>query len=442
MKRITLALIILVLLAAPSTAYVVTQDCSKFYGSGWRKDCCCPAPDGTLKASSCTGLPRCALGNLGWTWNTPLRWQVVNPAVGFTYSGSSSIAACGNGLKNSHYWFYLTDRSNGNQRNLGELQWADNIATRTYSFYVVPAKLAGTIPGEYKAWGQAYHQHVQKKQAGANGEFNLYAYENICIGTLDYCPNACVYHGFFWYENAPDGDRCRTCKKDTQLCAERNWTCGSERITDDCGRTRTINCGSCTAPLNCVAHSCTNTECSDSIDNNGNGYIDFTPPAGVRAEPGCVAPDDPDEICNPLSSLPGEGASCPQCNNGLDDDGDGFADYPADKGCNSPDDPSEGDITPPPQVCEPDCTYTSDAICHIQCDGQVGCVMDAACDNAGLGSAVGDGTGARVCCQGLPIPLLDSDTLIYNTDRDRVRATRIIKKTSGESIVMQIINFR
>ncbi len=59
------------------------------------------------------------------------------------------------------------------------------------------------------------------------------------------------------------------------------------------------------------------TFCSDGIDNDGDGNVDFP------ADPGCESAIDPDET------------DIPACSDGQDNDGDGSADYPADPGCSS-----------------------------------------------------------------------------------------------------------
>jgi uncharacterized repeat protein (TIGR01451 family) len=69
------------------------------------------------------------------------------------------------------------------------------------------------------------------------------------------------------------------------------------------------------------------TQCSDAIDNDSDGLIDFP------ADPGCSSADDDSEK-NPHG---------PQCDNGKDDDGDGKIDFPADPGCSSPTDDDEKD---------------------------------------------------------------------------------------------------
>jgi len=61
--------------------------------------------------------------------------------------------------------------------------------------------------------------------------------------------------------------------------------------------------------------------CSNGIDDDGDGRIDFP------ADPQCSSAADPSER--------------PDCRNARDDDGDGFADYPADPQCTNASDPSE-----------------------------------------------------------------------------------------------------
>lgn len=63
--------------------------------------------------------------------------------------------------------------------------------------------------------------------------------------------------------------------------------------------------------------------CSDGIDNDGDGKIDYP------ADPDCTDPSDNDES-HPAVSF--------QCSDGIDNDGDGAVDYPADSGCRGPGD--------------------------------------------------------------------------------------------------------
>lgn len=89
-----------------------------------------------------------------------------------------------------------------------------------------------------------------------------------------------------------------------------------------------IGCGDNTLPAEPDAPSA--AACSDGLDNDGDGAIDFP------ADPGCVTPDGDAE----LDDCPA-GPACPQCGNGADDDGNGSGDFPADRGCTSASDPVE-----------------------------------------------------------------------------------------------------
>jgi hypothetical protein len=73
-------------------------------------------------------------------------------------------------------------------------------------------------------------------------------------------------------------------------------------------------------------------ECSDGIDNDGDGKIDYP------AVPGCSSYLDTTE-----ANDGGACAAVPQCSDGKDNDGDGFADFPFDPGCASALDDSEID---------------------------------------------------------------------------------------------------
>lgn len=102
------------------------------------------------------------------------------------------------------------------------------------------------------------------------------------------------------------------------------------------------------------------TFCSDGIDNDGDGKIDFPD------DPGCESAIDPDETdipaCSDGKDNDGDGlADYPMdpgcssvldndetggaaCSNGMDDDGDGQTDFPNDSGCASADDVNEADV--------------------------------------------------------------------------------------------------
>jgi len=93
---------------------------------------------------------------------------------------------------------------------------------------------------------------------------------------------------------------------------------------------QTLVCGS---GMICVGQPpvCTLAQCSDGVDNDSDGIIDFP------EEPGCEGPLDHDET----DSCPGVG--CPECADGVDNDTDGFVDWPEDLGCDGAGDPSELD---------------------------------------------------------------------------------------------------
>ena len=77
-------------------------------------------------------------------------------------------------------------------------------------------------------------------------------------------------------------------------------------------------------------------QCIDGIDNDGDGLVDFP------ADLGCTSASDNTEAPNPPSEPP---PPAPQCSDGLDNDGDGKIDL-ADPGCSGPTDSDETD--PPP----------------------------------------------------------------------------------------------
>jgi large repetitive protein len=84
----------------------------------------------------------------------------------------------------------------------------------------------------------------------------------------------------------------------------------------------------CTAGYVCAgsvgSRTCSPSQCNDMIDNDGDGKTDHP------ADPGCVTKSDNDETddCSPTV-----GPNCPVCANGLDDDMDTMTDFPADTSC-------------------------------------------------------------------------------------------------------------
>jgi probable HAF family extracellular repeat protein len=102
------------------------------------------------------------------------------------------------------------------------------------------------------------------------------------------------------------------------------------------------------------------TACNDGLDNDGDGAID------VPADGGCLRKSDRSEV--------------PDCADGLDQDGDGNADYPADAQCHSATDISE----------QPDCADgvdddgdgLADYPADPGCRNAAGLVENPACNNA------------------------------------------------------------
>jgi hypothetical protein len=82
-----------------------------------------------------------------------------------------------------------------------------------------------------------------------------------------------------------------------------------------------ILCGSSAVVFFLAATPALAVECSDGIDNDGDGLIDFSD------DPGCA---------DALQDI-----EDPDCSDGFDDDSDTLTDFPADPGCTSPADLSE-----------------------------------------------------------------------------------------------------
>jgi len=79
----------------------------------------------------------------------------------------------------------------------------------------------------------------------------------------------------------------------------------------------------CRIPLGGSMNLCEKPMCSDGVDDDGDGKADFP------EDPGCDSPSDNDES----DTCPGAG--CPQCADGIDNDGDGQTDWPNDSNCTS-----------------------------------------------------------------------------------------------------------
>lgn len=104
-----------------------------------------------------------------------------------------------------------------------------------------------------------------------------------------------------------------------------------------CGAAYTLGGAlACPATNPCVDISgvmkCQPSACGDGMDNDGDGLTDFP------ADPGCTSLDDIDETD---TCADGPGPGCPECADGIDNDGDGNTDA-ADSNCTTPSTTSEG----------------------------------------------------------------------------------------------------
>ena len=148
------------------------------------------------------------------------------------------------------------------------------------------------------------------------------------------------------------------------------------------------------------------TACSDGIDNDGDGLADFE-------DPGCISPGDISEVDENL----------PACSDGIDNDGDGFTDYPVDPGCLFASAYSEVDDCPNGVSC-PACSNGKDD----DDDGNIDFPADPSCDSAGdtnESSKQGNECGADVS-----LVELDQNAPI-NGKLDREDASELISPTCG-----------
>src|SRR3989344_2190512 len=76
-------------------------------------------------------------------------------------------------------------------------------------------------------------------------------------------------------------------------------------------------------------------QCIDGLDNDGDGKVDFP------ADPGCTDQEDNDETDEPVEQ--------PQCIDGIDNDRDGKIDFPSDPGCTDQEDDDETDEIDDPE---------------------------------------------------------------------------------------------
>ncbi len=135
------------------------------------------------------------------------------------------------------------------------------------------------------------------------------------------------------------------------------------------------------------------TECSNGVDDDFDGKIDFTAPPGETADPGCASSNDNRE----------EDDAAPQCSNGFDDDEDGKIDFTApagetaDPGCDSAqdDDELDGEPNPTPQCANGEDDDSDGKIDFVPPAGETadpGCGSAQDIDEGSEGLPVGEDT--------------------------------------------------
>jgi len=148
----------------------------------------------------------------------------------------------------------------------------------------------------------------------------------------------------------------------TAFCAVLISACGDNKVTP-------VDAQDTDAPKG-------GPQCSDGIDNDGDGKIDYP------SDPGCLVPQQDDEIDDCPS-----GPNCPQCSNGVDDDGNGSTDYPNDPGCTSAADVFEF-------VNNPVACGAGLQIRQVPTNGTETVMLDATMSTSSIGSTCGGGGGA------------------------------------------------
>lgn len=94
-----------------------------------------------------------------------------------------------------------------------------------------------------------------------------------------------------------NGTRCGECEaeRDADFCARYGRDCNEFTAPDNCGDSRTVDCGSCTNGANCIAAGVcvcpggsTELNCADGVDNDCDGLVDCLDPdcAGARCGTG------------------------------------------------------------------------------------------------------------------------------------------------------------
>ena len=137
------------------------------------------------------------------------------------------------------------------------------------------------------------------------------------------------------------GNGYQTCGNfDSDSCLE--WSSG----VTNCAAGQICSSGQCVSQCIPITEICNNVDdncngqidegnvcvkqCDDGLDNDHDGFIDYP------TDPGCSSRTDNSEL--PVNTPP---PTTPQCDDGIDNDHDGKIDYPADPGCSSRTDNNE-----------------------------------------------------------------------------------------------------
>src|SRR3989344_2538889 len=304
----------------------------------------------------------------GVTWQMPTHNQVFQAGDELIFSGMIWQEGCGNVVKTEDkdkIQFFINNVPLSDFLPLAE---ADLVACGAGKYclqydyrFSIPANF---VSGNYKAkiLFAGYHpwicqEHpddpVCQRPAEEQGYFYFKAYEHIIInnpgtemptGLSTFCPAPGTRGTVAWFPvqgatfyalrvndlagswtggcSSPNGDFCVDVATPATSYsfasrADQNyqWWVHACNVSG-CGKAAIGSDFMCRSRL---------LQCSDGIDNDGDGFIDYP------NDPGCSSADDDDETNVPL----------PQCSDGIDNDGDGFIDYPNDPGCSSADDDDE-----------------------------------------------------------------------------------------------------
>ena len=161
-------------------------------------------------------------------------------------------------------------------------------------------------------------------------------------------------------------------------------------------------------------------ECGDAIDNDADGYTDYPD------DPGCQEVQDDSE------------APSPECDDNFDNDADGNIDYPDDTGCASLED--DGECTGCTDGPMPEC---SDGLDNNQ-DGTTDYPADPGCGDAGDSS---EGHGDPPCafngtnCNGMVLRYEEGSDRLVGAIGDRndcmaYRSVLIKKKRDGRDLIV------